>query len=173
MNEGGGGMKCPICAKEMTEQNFGGVNVDVCKDGCKGIWFDWMELIKLDEKDEGLGGALKEAMEFPRVNDANRAPLLCPKCGIKMHSHKYQQSRFVNVDECYNCGGFFLDSGELRAIKEKHMTDQEEKQYAEQMLADMPEYQRAKQNLEKEKQRAAAVHGQTRFLRLSYYLTGK
>jgi hypothetical protein len=47
-------MNCPVCSKAMVEKDFGGVRVDVCQDGCKGIWFDWMELIKLDEQNEGL-----------------------------------------------------------------------------------------------------------------------
>ena len=34
-------MNCPICKKEMVEEDFGGVVIDVCKNGCKGIWFDW------------------------------------------------------------------------------------------------------------------------------------
>ena len=39
-----------------TEEDFGGVKVQVCRDGCKGIWFDWGELAKLDEKNEGVRG---------------------------------------------------------------------------------------------------------------------
>ena len=61
-------MKCPVCSKEMVQENFG-VNVDVCENGCKGIWFDQGELRRLDENNEGLGAALEQALRYPRSND--------------------------------------------------------------------------------------------------------
>jgi Zn-finger nucleic acid-binding protein len=166
-------MECPVCSKEMVEQDFGGIKVDVCKDGCKGIWFDWAELIKLDEKNEGFGTALEEALHYPLKNDENRGTIKCPKCGIQMHTHKYQSSKEINVDECYVCGGFFLDSGEIKAIRDTFMNEEDEEKYTETLLKDIPAYQEAKKNLEKEKLRAQAIRNYTRFLRLSYYITGR
>jgi len=48
-------MNCPVCEKPMVAEDFGGVQVDACRDGCKGIWFDWLELVRLDENHEGFG----------------------------------------------------------------------------------------------------------------------
>ncbi|UCC96213.1 MAG: zf-TFIIB domain-containing protein [Candidatus Omnitrophota bacterium] len=166
-------MKCPACQKVMTEQDFGGVKVDVCKDGCKGIWFDWLELRKLDEKNEGLGNALKEALNYPRVNDENRSRIKCPKCNIPMHTHKYESSKEVNVDECYKCAGFFLDSGELKVIRDAFMSEEECEAYTSKLLAGIPEWQEAQKDLDKQKARADAIRRYTRFLRISYYLKGK
>lgn len=166
-------MKCSVCKKEMVEEDFGGVKVDVCKNGCKGIWFDWFELSKLDEKNEGFGDALKEALDYPRVNDENRQKINCPQCGLPMHTHKYQSSKEVNVDECYACGGFFLDSGEMRAIRDTFMSEQEEKEYLQKLLDDIPSYQQTKLDLRRKKVRTDALRKYTRFLRLSYYMTGK
>ncbi len=131
-------MNCPVCGKSMVEENFGNVRIDVCKQGCKGIWFDWGELKKLDESHEGAGEALGEALKSPRVNDAERGPLNCPKCGIAMHAHKYRNAKEVNVDECYSCGGFFLDSGELQAIREQHMSNEERDTYIQKLMDDTP-----------------------------------
>ena len=166
-------MNCPVCDKTMVEKDFGGVMVDVCQDGCKGIWFDWMELIRLDEENEGFGEALTEAMNHPRANDENRQPLKCPKCDITMHAHKYQSSKEVNVDECYQCAGFFLDSGELKVIKETFLSEEERQQYAQKLLSEMPEYQEAKEDLEKQKARTAAVLNMTKYIRLSHYMNRK
>ena len=166
-------MKCPVCHEEMIEEDFGGAMVDVCKNGCKGIWFDWFELRKLDEKNEGFGKALQEALHYSRLNDENRGRVNCPKCGVPMHTHKYQSSKEVNVDECYACGGFFLDSGELKVIRDTYMSKREEEEYLQKILDDIPEYNRAKQDLEKKKMRANALRKYTRFLRISYYMTGK
>jgi Zn-finger nucleic acid-binding protein len=154
----------------MVEKDLGGVHVDVCGKGCKGIWFDWFELSKLDEKNEGFGAALKEALNYPRTNDDKRGKIKCPKCGIPMHVHKYQSSKEVNVDECYACGGFFLDSGELTVIRDNFMSEEEREEYANKLTEEIPEHKAVKDDLEKQQARNAAIDRFTRFLRLSYYL---
>lgn len=166
-------MQCPVCKKEMVEEDFGGVKVDVCKIGCRGIWLDWMELSKLDESNEGLGAALEEALNYPRSNDESRGKINCPKCDIPMYVHIHLRTKEVNVDECGNCGGFFLDSGELKATRDTYMSEQEEKEYLDDLLANMPDYQMAKQDVERMRVRNEALRRYTRFLRLSYYVTGK
>lgn len=151
-------MDCPVCGKSMVEKDFGGVQIDVCSKGCKGIWFDWQELIRLDENDEGVGEALEGALKSPRVNEADREPPNCPKCGLVMHTHKYSSAKEVNVDECYGCGGFFLDSGELREIRESYMSEEERDAYVQKLLDEIPEYKAMEEEMkaEKAKQRAAA-----------------
>ena len=166
-------MNCPVCNDIMAEKDFGGVMVDICEDGCKGIWFDWMELIRLDEENEGFGEALTAAINHPRANDENRDPLKCPKCALVMRAHKYKSSKEVNVDECYQCGGFFLDSGELRVIKESFLSEEEREQYVQKLLSEIPEYQEAKDELEKQKTRAKAAYNMTKHIRLSHYMNRK
>jgi len=122
----------------MVEEDFGGVLVDVCKNGCKGIWFDWRELKNLDENHEGVGQALEEALESPRLNNADRGPLNCPKCGLKMREHKYKNAKEVNVDECYACGGFFLDSGELKQMRDGYMSEDEREVYVQRLISETP-----------------------------------
>ena len=142
-------MNCPACGIEMVVEDFGNIEVDVCKNGCKGIWFDWFELQKLDEGHEGGGDALSDALDSPRANDAGRDQLTCPKCGIPMRTHKYSGSKEVNVDECYNCAGFFLDSGELSAIRDTFMNEQERDAYVQSLLDEIPEYRDMEADLEK------------------------
>jgi hypothetical protein len=110
--------------------------VDVCKNGCKGIWFDWGELKDLDENQEGVGKALEEALKSSRKNDADRGPLKCPKCGIQMREHKYKHAKEINVDECYACGGFFLDSGELKQIRDNYMNEDERETYVKKLIGE-------------------------------------
>jgi len=129
-------MICPACGMSMVEEDFGGILVDVCKNGCKGIWFDWGELKDLDENHEGVGKALEEALKSPRMNDADRGPLKCPKCGINMREHKYKHAKEVNVDECYACGGFFLDSGELKQVRDNYMNEKERETYVKKLVGE-------------------------------------
>lgn len=129
-------MICPACGISMVEEDFGGILIDVCKNGCKGIWFDWGELKDLDENHEGVCTALEEALKSPRKNDADRDPLKCPKCGMKMREHKYRNTKEVNVDECYACGGFFLDSGELKQIRDNYMSEDERETYVQRLVSE-------------------------------------
>jgi len=95
-------------------------------------------LKELDESHEGVGKALEEALKSPRVNDAERGLLKCPKCGMVMQVHKYSKAKEVNVDECYGCGGFFLGSGGLREIRENYMSREERDAYVQKLVADTP-----------------------------------
>ena len=45
-------MKCPACSNRLQEMTVAGVTVDICKDGCGGIWFDNFEMKKFDEPHE-------------------------------------------------------------------------------------------------------------------------
>ncbi|MDN5924576.1 MAG: zf-TFIIB domain-containing protein [Xanthomonadales bacterium] len=166
-------MDCPVCNKTMSDEDFGGVQVQVCATGCKSIWFDNQELVKLDASNEGVGQALKNALAAPRSNDAHRAALHCPKCQVPMVAHKYEGEKEVNVDECYTCGGMLVDSGELKVIRDHHMSETEESTYLDKLLNDLPSYQQAEQDLKKKELREKALKQYTRFLRLSYYMTGE
>lgn len=161
-------MKCPVCNNEMVKKNFG-VEVDVCENGCKGIWFDQYELKMLDEKNEGLGSALEEALRYPRNNDGQRGQINCPKCSIPLHTHKYKRAKEVNVDECYNCGGFFLDSGELTEIRDNYMSDAEVNAYAEQMMNSVPQYSKAIKDLDAQKKRLESIEKFTKLMTLNYW----
>ncbi len=158
-------MNCPACQTEMVEKDFGGIKVDVCENGCQGIWFDWFELEKLDEKHEGLGNALQKSLESNRHKDDNRGQINCPKCSQPMVAHLYKSSNMVTIDECYACGGFFLDSGELEVVRENFMDEEQRDKYVQGLISKEPEYLAALKDLEEKKatispgayKRAAAV----------------
>jgi Zn-finger nucleic acid-binding protein len=111
-------MKCPACFNELTELQVGSLPVDVCQGGCGGIWFDAFELQKVDEESESAGGPLLSIQRDERlVLDFSRKRE-CPRCaGIKLHRHFFSTKRRVEVDQCPNCGGYWLDAGELAMIR--------------------------------------------------------
>ena len=49
------------------------------------------------------------------MSDAGLAPLTCPKCQGSMR--RYERSG-IHVDQCSDCRGLFLDSGELERLME-------------------------------------------------------
>ena len=166
-------LMCPVCNKALVDQDFGGVKVHVCSNGCKGLYFDWLQMQKLDHTNQGFGDALQAALKYPRTNDANRPRLHCPKCHLPMYCHQFALDKEINIDECYGCGGIFLDSGELKELRDHSMSAPEEKAYLDKLVEDLPETKQLEQAEAKDAQRAEALAHLTRFFRLSYYMTGK
>lgn len=111
-------MRCPACDRQMRELDVDGVRIDACVGGCGGIWFDRMELKKLDEVHEARGVDLLEidrAPEARRLHDRAR----CPRCaqGFVMMRRFFHPSVRVQIDECPGCAGHWLDAGELGQIR--------------------------------------------------------
>ena len=112
---------CPACGKAMKkvfleDKNF---NLDVCLDGCGGIFFDnreYKQVLKEEDIAEFLN--LLEGKNFETVYDGDKRT--CPLCGSTMVKNYANISERVLIDECYNCGGVFLDNGELQKIKAKY-----------------------------------------------------
>ena len=52
-------MKCPVCNRQLQEMRVADIVVEVCQNGCGGIWFDNYELKKVDEQHEAAGEALQ------------------------------------------------------------------------------------------------------------------
>jgi Zn-finger nucleic acid-binding protein len=111
-------MKCPACFNELTTRRAGGIAVDVCRGGCGGIWFDAFELQKIDELSEPEGEALLNIERDEAVIVDQSLKRACPRCSdVKLQRHFFSAARRVQVDECPNCGGYWLDAGELALIR--------------------------------------------------------
>jgi len=110
-------MKCPACFNQLTQLQVGNVTVDACQNGCGGIWFDNFELQQVDEQSEA-GEPLTEIRRDPTVVVDPKRKRECPRCpDMKLRHHFFSAKRKVEVDQCPNCGGYWLDAGELAAIR--------------------------------------------------------
>jgi len=124
-------MNCPACGAQLIAFGVEGLVVDVCRDGCGGIWFDNFELNKVDEAHEKLGEALI-ALDFNPSATVLRDKRPCPKCtGITMLQHKFNPDKAVIIDECPSCGGVWLDGGELADIRRPAPTTEDRKKAAQ------------------------------------------
>jgi len=135
-------MKCPACFNDLTEMQVGSLAVDVCQGGCGGIWFDAFELQRADEEQEVAGERLLNIERDERIQvDPNRKRD-CPRCsGVKLKRHFFSPQRRVEVDECPNCGGYWLDAGELAQIRlEKSQTTQKVKSSPTSISSDVIRY---------------------------------
>jgi len=109
---------CPACGEKMKKiyienQN---INVDICVDGCGGIFFDNRELEKVDEPHENAYEILQEIENKTYVKRAADQQRICPVCGTKMMKMGAANGD-VEIDVCAVCGGKFLDAGELQSIR--------------------------------------------------------
>ena len=120
-------IKCPACQKKMKKIFIPseGINVDICLDGCGGIYFDNREFKYFDEQHENIDEIIKavEGKTFEKTDET--LPRTCPVCGARMVKNFASVKKEVQIDECYACGGKFLDHGELSKIRAQYKTEEE------------------------------------------------
>lgn len=118
---------CPACGEFMKKVYIpvAGVNVDVCVDGCGGIWFDNREDLKFDEKHENIDEILNELKGKKFVEVDEKKDRYCPVCASKMVKNFCSVKHEIEVDECYSCGGKFFDRHELDAMRAQYDTEEE------------------------------------------------
>lgn len=120
-------IRCPACQKIMKKIFVPreGINVDICLEGCGGMFFDNRELSYFDEQNEDINEILAAISDktFEPVNQANFRT--CPSCGARMVKNYVSAKKQIQIDECYSCGAKFLDAGELQALRAEYATDEE------------------------------------------------
>lgn len=108
-------MKCPKCHDELGETNLGEYDfksLDVCP-SCQGAWFDKG---KLDALDDSVLTNVEELSFIPaKLGDVRYA---CPKCHGDLDPVSPVDDEHLVLDRCPKCEGFWLDPGELDALRE-------------------------------------------------------
>lgn len=113
---------CPACGEKMVKVYMPNqkVNLDVCLNGCGGIYFDNREFEKFDEVHEDIAPLLEayKGKTFKKVDESQTR--ICPVCGMQMVKNFSSAKKEVQIDECYRCGGRFLDYSELEKIRAEY-----------------------------------------------------
>jgi Zn-finger nucleic acid-binding protein len=154
----------------------GGIKVDVCRDGCGGIWFDNFELEKVDEAHEAAGEILLTSAGEGRPQRDPTRRLECPRCaGQRMMRHFFSVKRQVLIDVCPRCGGTWLDVGELAQIREQFASESARRLATERVFEDLfdDEMVALHAGSQEEHAKARKLAKIFRFLCPSYYLPGK
>lgn len=169
-------MNCPACENTMKQMELGGVVVDVCEDGCGGVWFDNFEMKKFDEKHETAGEALLDIKTNPSVKIDHSKRIKCPQCDdIVMMRHFYSVKHEVVVDKCPGCNGYWLDCGELRKIRGMFETEQQKEQAAHEFFDDMfgAQLKEMKEQNQADLEKSKKMARMFRFICPTNYIPGK
>lgn len=168
-------MKCPVCERDLQEIKIKDIIVDVCMNGCGGIWFDNREIKKV-EQHETAGEFLLDIKKDPNIIIDNSKTRFCPKClEQKMVTHFVSINREIEVDECYNCGGIWLDFGELGEIRQQYPTEEERKKATEEFIKNTiePELEKMLAASEEKLQKVRKIVKIFKYICPSYYIPGK
>lgn len=116
-------MKCPRDRRELEPGTYEGhITVHNCPD-CGGMWLDKGEL---EEIEEIIGHDYTEELSripdfignaFEMAKQINSREIFCPACGALTEGVEYAYCSQVVINRCPNCGGVWLDKGELEAIE--------------------------------------------------------
>ena len=108
-------MNCLSCGEEMMnvliQTRKDRIAYDVCE-ACGSFWLDKGELDKMAFQVEG-------SIEAGSRNDAEgiAEPRKCPRCdGEPLCRSEFLRHTDVFLDHCRNCGGFWLDGGDLDLV---------------------------------------------------------
>lgn len=109
-------MNCLNCGKEMTNylvmKDREKLSYDMCE-ACGSLWLDKGELDRMAFQVEG-------SIEYSSEREAentNEAIKKCPRCeNVDMDKVYFAGYSDIVLDHCKNCGGFWLDGGELDLV---------------------------------------------------------
>jgi Zn-finger nucleic acid-binding protein len=163
-------MECPVCRKELREVTAGTINAEVCSEGCGGLWFDAKELRKAERAAEAETAALIAASPNRSVV-ARPERLHCPRDpAIVMQQHFESAQGRITVDECPQCGGIWLDPGELAVILRKFQTGTIGRNETQEAL-DMTFLEMQAIESIRDEQRIHEVEGTARFIKELFKIT--
>lgn len=122
-------MKCPRTGGVLTPIKVGGIEVDVSQE-CGGVFFDNCELDKFDMSGEVRSDALVnhlQQFEYEPLNLDKR--INCPKCEDVVMMRRYESpAQIIELDECPQCAGIWLDTGELSKLRETRIVSAERRE---------------------------------------------
>lgn len=169
-------MQCPRCSASLKELSNHNIQVDVCYEGCGGIWFDPFEFKKMDEKHEADEAFLTQLSQSSNKHVDLSGKINCPACEAQpMYRRFFSVKKSVELDECPKCAGFWLDAGELTHIYSTFKTEAEKNAAAQELFGEMfgAELEAMKEESEASAERVRKVTNALRFICPSYYIKGK
>jgi Zn-finger nucleic acid-binding protein len=118
-------LQCPVCNQALVTYKAASFEVDICRDGCSGIWFDANELEKSDQHDEQFPAELLRVRKNAAVVIDRSKTRVCPRCNPSALARvKLDAETNFEIDRCPQCLGHWLDIGELERIRERSKAEE-------------------------------------------------
>ena len=111
-------LHCPRSGHPLVRLRIGGVDTDVCEH-CGGVWLDRFEVSRFEAAGNVFGDALMAHLaQVPAALIEPTVRLRCPRHpDTVMIRRAFSRTIPVQIDECPQCGGHWLDAGELAQIR--------------------------------------------------------
>lgn len=131
-------MKCPRTGSNLKPLSVGGIEVDV-SESCGGVFFDNLEINQFEKHRSHVGDILVEHLEkFQYQKTLTKERVNCPRCpDVVMMRRFYDATARLEIDECPNCGGIWLDTGELDTIRKTYLSQDERDDMTNRMIAEI------------------------------------
>lgn len=116
-------MNCLNCGTEMTTNQVvtkkDSISYNMC-DRCGSLWLDTGDL---DRMAFDVTGSIEYCEEIG-TDEPEKKPKKCPRCdNFILSKVKFLESDDIQLHLCRNCGGFWLDGGELNKIDKELAED--------------------------------------------------
>lgn len=112
-------LSCPHCSEDLVPIHIGGIEVDYCENGCKGIWFDEGELKRIRELPEDSEGFKEIQGQFvpkERAEALKEEAKMCPRCNVALYRYNWDMKSNIFLDSCEKCNGLWVDGGEMKGM---------------------------------------------------------
>lgn len=114
-------LNCPHCTETLVSLQIGGIELDYCENGCKGIWFDEGELKRIrdiPEPDENFKKIEGSFIPKKRDEALGEKTKMCPRCDVELYRYNWDMKSNIFLDSCEKCNGLWIDGGEMKGMSE-------------------------------------------------------
>ncbi len=112
-------MKCSNCGEEMAHYTIVSKNASISYDVCKTCGSLWLDGGELDTMAYQIDGSIEYSSKT-QAEVAGTEKMKCPRCEeSELEKVFFLGCSDILLDRCAQCGGFWLDSGELDLINKE------------------------------------------------------
>src|SRR5450432_982294 len=109
-------MRCLNCNAEMVNYDVTTRHAELFYDVCEKCGSLWLDAGELDKMAFQVKGSIEFSSEEEETSSA-KAARMCPRCeNFQLARVKFLGETDIVLEHCRNCGGFWLDGGELNLV---------------------------------------------------------
>lgn len=111
-------MNCLNCSTEMTNTLVQTKEEQISYDICETCGSFWLDAGELDKMALQVTGSIEYSSQ-EKAEDNPESTKRCPRCAAALYKVVFLGYSDISLDHCKDCGGFWLDGGELDLINKQ------------------------------------------------------